>query len=86
MKERVQSQSEEVAGGRRATSAQPRHASADLMLVVFSSERPHPNPPAFAIRTNGAPHEGLLFAPLIARSRKHKKWMGKPKHRPRNSP
>ena len=85
MSKPVQTQSEEVAGGRRAHSAQPRHATADLMPQLYSLARPHPHPRASATRTTGAPHEGLLFAPLPARSQKRKTFRGKPSRKTRNS-
>ena len=68
----VQTQTQEVAVGRRATSAQPRHATAFSNAPLSSSRTPHPNSRASATRTNGAPHEGLLFALLSARSQKRK--------------
>ena len=85
MKNAVPTQSEEVAGGRRAHSAQPRRATADLMPQLYSSERPHPHSPASATRTTGAPQKGLLFAPLTARSRKPTFLVGTFSRKPRIS-
>jgi hypothetical protein len=72
-----QIQTEEVADGRSATSAQPRHAAADLTPPRHSSPGPRPDSRAFAVRTNGAPQEGLLFAPLSVRSQDRKTVAGK---------
>jgi hypothetical protein len=85
MRNRVHTQTEEVASGRRATSAQPRHATAGLMPRLHSSQRPHPHSPASATGTTGAPHEGLLFAPLSARSQKPNSFVRKTSLKPRNS-
>ena len=85
MKIPVHTQTEEVAGGRRATSSQPRRATAALKPRLCSSRRPHPNSRASATGTTGAPHEGLLFAPLSARSQMLKRLMGKPSRKPGNS-
>jgi len=74
----VPTQTQEVAGGRRATSSQPRRATAALTPQLYSSARPHPNSRASATGTTGAPHEGLRFAPLSARSQKLKRFAGKP--------
>jgi hypothetical protein len=81
----IATQPQTVAVGRGATSAQSRHATADLILTVYSSRWPHPHSRAFATGTAGAPLEGLLFAPLPARSRKDKMLMGKLLGAPRNS-
>ena len=73
--EKVQSQSktEEVANGRSRnvgpTSA--RHRRPDP--CALSSRWPRPDSRVFAVRTNGAPQEGLLFAPLSVRSPKPQK-------------
>jgi len=85
MKIAVHTQTEEVAGRRGATSAQPRHASADLTPELYSSRRPHPNPGISATGTNGAPHEGLLFAPLSARFQRQKTFVGETLLELRNS-
>jgi hypothetical protein len=74
----VLTHTEEVAGGRRATSAQPRRATAALLPRLSSSQTPRPNSGVFATRTNGASQEGLLFAPLSTRSQKRKSFIGKP--------
>jgi hypothetical protein len=81
----VQIQTEEVADGRSATSAQPRHATADLIPAHSSSRWPRPHSRAFAIGTNGEPQEGLLFAPLSVRSQNRKTVAGKPFAELRNS-
>jgi hypothetical protein len=81
----VLTNTEEVAGGRRATSAQPRRASAAPLPRLSSSQTPRPNSPVFATRTNGASHEGLLFAPLSTRSQKRKSLIGTPSLEPRIS-
>ena len=85
MRNPVQTQTEEVAGGRRAHSAQPRRATADLMRQPYSSGRPRPHSRASATRTTGAPQKGLLFAPLSARSRKPHCVVGTPSRKPRIS-
>jgi hypothetical protein len=64
-------QTDEVAIGGGATSSQARSASAALLVKLSPAQQPHPHPPSFATRTTGAPHEGLPFAPLSARSLKH---------------
>jgi hypothetical protein len=81
----VHVQTGEVAGGRRATSSQPRRATASVTARLSSSHTPHPNSRASAARTNGTPREGLLFAPLSARSHKRKRFGGKLSPKPRNS-
>ena len=81
----VLTHSEEVAGGRRATSAQPQRASAALLPRLSPSQTPRPNSRVFVARTNGASQEGLLFAPLSTRSQKHKSLIGKPSPKPRIS-
>ena len=78
MNVRISTQTEVVAGGRRAASSQPRHATAGLLLSLCLSKRPRPHPPVSATRTIGAPQKGLLFAPLAARSRKRKIVVSKP--------
>ncbi len=72
MRARVPIDTEEVAGGRRRTSAQPRSASAALLQTFSPLHEAHPQPPACATRRTGAPHEGLLFAPRPARSHERK--------------
>jgi hypothetical protein len=78
-------ETQEVAGGRRATSAQSRHATADLTPQPYSSPQPHPDRRVCATGTTGAPREGLLFAPLSARSQKRKSLERKPEPKPRDS-
>ena len=80
----VLTHTEEVAGGRRATSAQPRRATAALLPRLSASQTPRPNSRVFATTTNGASHEGLLFALLSARSRKRQALIGKPSGKPGN--
>ena len=75
MRIEAQAETKEVAGGRGAHSAQPRHATSDLTPQLYSSERPHPDSRASAPGTNGAPQEGLLFAPLSARSPNHTRFV-----------
>ena len=64
----VHTQTEEVAGGRSATSAQPRRATAALRTKVCSPHPPHPNRSASPPEQPGAPQEGLrccsAFRPL----------------------
>lgn len=81
----VHAQTEEVAVGRSATSAQPRRATASLTARLSSSHGPHPSSPFFAFGTTGAPLESLRCYPLSARSQKQKKFVGKPSQKPRNS-
>jgi len=50
---RVHAHTEEVAGGRTATSAQPRRATASFTARLSSSYGPHPNPPFSAFGTTG---------------------------------
>jgi len=83
MNVRISTQTEVVAGGRRAASSQPRHATAGLLLSLCLSKRPRPHPPVSATRTIGAPQKGLLFAPRPARSHKHKALEDKPQPRRR---
>jgi len=80
----LQTQTEEVAGGRRAPSSQPRHATADLMPQLYLSGRPHPNSLASSTRTTGAPQKGLLFALLTARSHNTNTRIGTPSPKHRN--
>ena len=81
----VLTHTEEVAGGRSETSAQPRRASAAPLPRLSPSQTPCPNSWVFATRINGASHEGLLFAPLSTRSQKRKSLIGKPSLKPRIS-
>jgi hypothetical protein len=74
----VLTHTEEVAGRRRATSAQPRRATAALLPRLSSSQTLRPNSRVFATRTNGASQEGLLFAPLSTGSQKRKSLIRKP--------
>jgi hypothetical protein len=81
----VHTQTEKVAGGRRATSAQPRRAPAGVTPRLCSSQRPHPNSRVSATGATGAPHEGPLFAPLSARFQKLKRLVAKPSRKPGES-
>jgi hypothetical protein len=85
MKIEVYRQTEEVADRRRAQSAQPRHATADLPPQSHSPARPHPNSAASAFGTTGAPQKGLLFAPLSAHSQKHTMFVRKTQRNARQS-
>ena len=78
MRDRAYVQTEEVAGGRRRTSAQPGSARPAPLQRLSPPHQAHPRPLASATRRTGAPHEGLLYAPLTARSRKHKGFEGEP--------
>jgi len=82
---RVHAQTEEVAGGRTATSAQPRRATASFTARLSSSYGPHPNPPFSAFGTTGAPLESLRCYTLSARSQKHSMCVGQLQPKPRNS-
>ncbi len=79
----IRSHTEQVAGGRRAASSEPRRARAGLPLRPCSSPRSHPLPATCATGTTGAPPKGLLFAPLSARSLKSTKVIEKPVSEPR---
>ena len=80
-----QNRDEEVAGGRSATSAQPQHATADLIPELSASERPRPYSRDCAARTNGALRESLLFAALPARSQDTRSFGWQPLHQLRDS-
>ena len=73
----VHKQTQEVAGGRSATPAQPRHATSSFTLRRSSSHGPHPDPRVSATGTTGAPREGLRCR-ASARSQKHQEFVGKP--------
>jgi hypothetical protein len=77
MKVRAHTQTEEVAGGRSATSAQPRRAIASFTARLSPSHGPHPISPFFAFGTTGAPLESLRCYPLSARSRKRTRFVEK---------
>lgn len=81
----VHAQTEEVAGGRSATSAQPPHATLVPASKVFSPHTPHPIGSSSHLDTPGALLEGLRCYPLSARSQKQKRFVGKPSLKPRNS-
>jgi hypothetical protein len=82
---RVHTQSEEVAGGRSATSAQPHRATSSFIPRLLSSHGPHPNPPFFAFGTTGAPQESLRCYPLSARSQTRAIFLGTPSPKPRGT-
>jgi hypothetical protein len=71
MRIQLQTQTDEVAGGRSATSAQPQRATSPFIPRLSSSHAPHPNPPFFAFGTTVAPLESLRCYPLSARSQEH---------------
>jgi len=81
----VHAQTEEVAGGRSATSAQPPHATLVPATKVSSPHTPHPIGSSSLLDTPGALLEGLRCYPLSARSQKRKRFAEKPPLTPRNS-
>jgi hypothetical protein len=85
MKISIHMRSEEVASGRSVTSAQPRHATADLTPQPFSSARPHPSSRASTARTTGAAQEGLRCYPLSARFQTHEIFLGTQSANPRST-
>jgi hypothetical protein len=85
MRTPVHAQTEEVASGRSATSAQPPHATLVPATKVSSPHMPHPIGSSSLPDTPGALLEGLRCYPLPARSRKRRRFVGKPPLKPRNS-
>jgi hypothetical protein len=85
MKIQLHTRTEEVAGGRSATSAQPRRATSSFTPRLSSSHGPHPNPSFSAIGTTGAPLESLRCYPLSARSQKHTRFLRRTQRNARNS-
>jgi hypothetical protein len=81
----VHAQTEEVAGGRSATSAQPPHATLVPVTKVSSPPTLHPIRSSSLPDAPGALLEGLHCYPLSARSEKQKRFVGKPSPKPRNS-
>jgi hypothetical protein len=81
----VHAQTEEVAGGRCPTSAQPPHATLVPVTKVSSPPTPHPIGSSSFLDTPGALLEGLRCYPLSARSRTHTRFLGKPSKELRNS-
>jgi hypothetical protein len=81
----VHAQTEEVAGGRSTTSAQPPHATLVPATIVSSPHTPHPIRSSSLSDTPGALLEGLRCYPLSARSQKQKRFVGKPSPKPRIS-
>jgi hypothetical protein len=78
MRIRTHIQTEQVADGRRRTSAQAQSASAAPLQRLLPSHEARPHSPACATRRIGAPHEGLLVAPHTARSQKHEGFQANP--------
>jgi hypothetical protein len=85
MRIRVHTQTEEVAGRRSATSAQPPRAMLVPATKVFSPPTLPPIRSSSLPDTPGALLEGLRCYPLSARSRKRTRFVGKPSLKPRNS-
>jgi hypothetical protein len=81
----VHAQTEEVAGGRCATSARPPRAT---LVPATKVSSPHTLPPirsSSVSDTPGALLGGLRWYPLSARSQKQKRFLAKPSPKPRNS-
>jgi len=74
----VHTQTEEVAGGRSATSARPPRATLLPATKVSSPHTQHPIRSSSLLDTPGALLGGLLCCPLSARSRKLKRFVVKP--------
>jgi hypothetical protein len=85
MRIQVHTQTEQVAGARSATSAQPPRATLVPATKVSSPPTPHPIRSSSLPDTPGALLEGLHCYPLSARSEKHKRFAEKPPLKPRNS-
>ena len=85
MKVGASTQTEEVAGGRSATSAQPPRATLVLATKVSSPPTLHPIRSSSLPDTPGALLEDLHCYPLSARSEKHKRFAEKPPLKPRKS-
>ena len=81
----VHTQTEEVADGRSATSAQPRRATSSFIPRFSFSHGPHPNPSFSAFGTTGAPQESLRCYPLSARSQTREIFLGTPSLKPRST-
>ena len=81
----LHAQTEEVAGGRSATSAQPPRATLVPTTKVFSPPTLYPSRSSSLPDAPGALLEGLRCYPLSARSQKRKRFVGKPSLKPRNS-
>ena len=81
----VEEQTEEVADGRNATSAQPRRATSSFIPRFSFSHGPHPNPSFFAFGTTGAPQESLRCYPLSARFQTRETFLGTPSPKPRST-
>ena len=85
MKVAVSTQTEVVAGGRSATSAQPPRATLVPATKVSSPPTLPPIRSSSLPDTPGALLEGLHCDPLSARAEKQKRFVGKPSRKPRNS-
>jgi hypothetical protein len=81
----VHAQTEKVAGGRSATSAQPPHATLVPATTISSPPTPHPIGSPSLLDTPSALLEGLRCYPLSARFGKRRRFVGKPLLKPRNS-
>jgi hypothetical protein len=81
----VHAQTEEVAGGRSATSAQRPHASLVPSTKVSSPPTPHHSRSSSLSETPGGLLEGFRCYPLSARSQERKRFVAKPSLKPRNS-
>jgi hypothetical protein len=85
MKIQIHTQTEEVAGGRSATSAQPRRATPSFTPRLSSSHEPRPSSPFSIFGTTGAPLESLRCYPLSARSQKQTRFLRRTQRNARNS-
>ena len=74
----VHTQTEEVGGGRSATSARPPRTTPVPATKVSSPHPPHPIRSTSPPDTPGALLGGLRCCPLSARSQKAKTYVGKP--------
>ena len=81
----VHTQTEEVADGRSATSAQPPRATLVPATKISSPPPLHPIRSSSLPDTPGALLEGLHCYPLSARFEKQQRFVGKPSPKPRNS-
>ena len=86
MRIRVHTQTEEVAGGRSATSAQPPRATLVPATKVSSPPTPHPIGSSSLPDTPGALLQGLRCYLLSALSQTREMFLGTPLPKPRNTP